>query len=78
MKNDRLFKLDFRSVFAFTTIIILILCINSLIQISYNNNSSGKSLLYAWIRVISAILLCIVSITNLRNKRLNEPKKSHQ
>ncbi len=75
MKNEKLFKLDLSSLFAFCSIVILALCIHSLIEIVYDNASS-KSKLYACIRVVSATLLCVLSITNLRNKRIKESKKN--
>jgi hypothetical protein len=69
MKENKLFLLDFISIFTFFTIIILVLCINSLIDIQYNMISSNKDKLLAWIRVISSFMLCFVTVNKLLKKR---------
>jgi hypothetical protein len=72
MKNRKLFGFDFISAFTIFALILLALCINSLINIEYDNLSTNKSLLFAWIRVASSLLLSVTAITNLRSKRINE------
>jgi len=68
MKN-RLFQFDLISFFAFCTMIILALSINSLIETEFSIQSNEKDKIYSWIRVVSSLLLCIAAISFLRNKR---------